>query len=55
MEHGLWGVLLKPFIGLFFLCLPIPLVLAFRRWFPDGRVKRFLLRPVPGGKPRAAK
>lgn len=47
MENWLLALFLKSFIALIvfgFICLPIRL--AVRRWMPDGRVKRALLKPI---------
>jgi hypothetical protein len=42
-----WAMAIRPFALFFllaFICLPIRL--AIQRLVPDGRVKRFLLRPI---------
>jgi hypothetical protein len=47
MEGWLLGLLLKPFILLvMFGGIVLPIRLAFQRFFPDGRVKRLLLRRI---------
>jgi hypothetical protein len=55
MDYWLWAALLKPWIGLVFMSLLIPLVMAFKHWFPDGKIKRFLLLPIPGGRSNTPK
>ncbi len=42
-----WVMLLKPLVLLLlFVVVIIPLELAFMRWFPEGRLKRLLLRRI---------
>lgn len=55
MEPWMWAVVFKPLVAMFIFALPIPIVMAIRRWWPDGRVKRFLLSPIPDWRKRAAK
>lgn len=44
MNSVVFALLLKPFIMLAFMVVcVIPPLYAFHRWFPEGRVKRFLL------------
>lgn len=44
MESWHWAVLLRPlFLLILFVLIVIPLEVAFIRWFPEGRIKRFLL------------
>ena len=39
------AIAVRPLIALLFLGLIVlPLKMAFKRWFPDGKVKRLLLR-----------
>ena len=44
MKEWQVAILIKPLLllGLFVLIV-IPIELAFIRWFPEGRIKRFLL------------
>lgn len=45
------AMLLRPFLALaVFGLVALPLRMVFERFYPDGRVKRFLLRPI--GKKR---
>jgi hypothetical protein len=47
MEPWLIALILKPFAALVLfglICLPIRI--AVRRWLPEGRLKRILLRPI---------
>ena len=44
MQNWQLAVVLRPlFLLAFFGLIVIPLELAFIRWFPEGRIKRFLL------------
>lgn len=44
METWQWAALLRPlFLLILFGLVVIPIEVAFIRWFPDGRIKRFLL------------
>jgi len=46
MDGWIWAILLKPFILLGFLCVvAVPRVLIQKLW-PEGRVKRILLKKV---------
>lgn len=38
------AMLIKPFVLLLLLCIAYPFVVLFKRHFPEGRVKRLLLR-----------
>lgn len=45
------AMILRPFLALFvFGLIALPLKMVFERFYPNGRVKRFLLRPI--GKQR---
>jgi hypothetical protein len=47
MEDWLLVVLLKPFLFLaLFVGIVMPLKLLFQRFFPEGRLKRLLLRRI---------
>lgn len=49
MEPWLIAVLIKPFLLLAFLGLIVlPLKLIFQRYFPEGKIKRVLLREIRG-------
>ena len=39
-----WAAVLKPFVAVALLCVAIPFVYLFHRFFPEGKVKRLLLR-----------
>jgi hypothetical protein len=40
-------IVLKPLVALvMFGLIALPLMLAFRRWFPECRLKKVLLRPL---------
>lgn len=42
-----WAMVAKPFVALFvFGCICLPIKIAVQKWFPEGRVKRALLRPL---------
>jgi len=46
------GALLRPFLAvLLIFCIARPINTAFRRYAPEGRIKRLLLREIPG-RPR---
>ncbi len=41
------ALVVKPFAALaFWVCLVYPLLRLFHRFVPDGKIKRFLLRPI---------
>jgi len=45
-DYQFWGLLLRPFIALAFLaavCIPVRLLM---RRFPEGKLKRILLRKI---------
>lgn len=45
------GMILRPFLALLvFGLIALPLKMVFERFYPEGKVKRFLLRPI--GKKR---
>jgi hypothetical protein len=44
MDRVFWTTLFMPLGVLLFRTAAIPLVLAFQRWMPPGRVKTFLVR-----------
>ena len=47
MSNWMIALLLKPLVLLvLFVCVLLPIKLAFQRWMPDGRVKRLLLRRI---------
>lgn len=47
MEPSQWALVLKPLVFFAFAGLVLyPIRRAFMRWFPEGRVKRLLLRRV---------
>lgn len=47
MTTWMIALLVKPLALLtFFVCVLLPIRLAFQRWFPDGRIKRLLLRRI---------
>jgi hypothetical protein len=48
LEYWHYSILLTPVIALFFFALCIPVVMAVRRWMPEGRLKRFLLWNTSG-------
>jgi len=39
-----WAMLIKPFVLLAMLCIAYPFVVLFTKYFPDGKIKRLLLR-----------
>ena len=46
------AMVVKPFAALFvFGCICLPIKIAFQKWFPEGRIKRILLRPLYSKKP----
>lgn len=41
------GMILRPFLALLvFGLIALPLKMVFERFYPEGKVKRFLLRPI---------
>jgi hypothetical protein len=46
MDYDDWAFLLRPLFGVLFLaaiCIPVRIAM---RYFPDGKIKRFLSRPL---------
>jgi hypothetical protein len=41
-----WIMVFKSLILLAFMVVTIPFVMAFKRFFPEGKVKRLLLRKI---------
>lgn len=47
MEPSQWALVLKPLVFFIFAGLVLyPIRLAFIKWFPEGKLKRLLLRRV---------
>jgi hypothetical protein len=47
MNTVFWVMLLKPFAALAVMVLIVlPIEMLFVRYFPDGKLKRLLLRPI---------
>lgn len=47
MEPWVWAILLKPFGAMIlFGCIALPLRLLFKKYAPEGKWKKFLLRRI---------
>jgi hypothetical protein len=47
MDENFWAMIARPFAILaLFVFVLIPARLAFQRFFPEGKVKRYLLREI---------